>query len=76
MEENIFAVGTAADNGAAKAVKKNDVTVCVTETEIRAKYTNLFDGVGLLVGDVHLDTDKTVMPVEMPLRRPPIGVRD
>ena len=71
-KESICAVGTAE---AAIAVKKND-TVCITETEIRAEYADVFDGVGLLEGDVHLEIDKAVPPVQMPLRRLPIGVRD
>ena len=45
---------------------------------IVAKYPDLFEGVGLLEGDVHLETDPTVspVPVQMPLRRLPIGIRD
>ena len=41
-----------------------------------AEYADLFDGVGLMDGDVHLEVDSTVTPVQMPLRRLPIGVRD
>ena len=46
------------------------------ETDIVAEYPDLFKGVGLLDGDVHLETDPTVSPVQMPLRRLPIGIRD
>jgi len=37
---------------------------------------DLFDGIGQLDGEVHLDVDPTVAPVHMPHRRLPIGVRD
>ncbi len=39
--------------------------MCVTETAIRAEYADLFDGVGLLEGDLHLDIDKTVSSVQI-----------
>ena len=32
-----------------------------------AEYPDLFEGVGLLEGDVYLETDPTVSPVQMPL---------
>ena len=51
-------------------------TTCITETDVFREYADLFDGVGLLEGDVHLEIDPTVPPVQMPLRRLPIGVRD
>ena len=51
-------------------------TACLTEREILAEYGDLFEGLGLLEGDVHLETDPAVPPVQMPLRRLPIGVRD
>ena len=76
VEENICAVGTAADNGPPNAAKTNRSAACVTEAEIRAEYADLFEGVGLLEGEVHLVIDQTVPPVQMPLRRLPIGVRD
>ena len=31
---------------------------CVTEAEIMAEYADLFDGVGLIEGDLHLEIDK------------------
>jgi len=49
---------------------------CLTEAVILSEYADLFDGVGLLEGEVHLGVDKSVRPVQMPLRRLPIGVRD
>ena len=51
-------------------------TGCITETDIVAKYPDLFEGVGLLDGDVHSETDPTVLPVQMPLRRLPVGIRN
>jgi len=52
-------------------------TASPTEREILAEYGDLFEGLGLLEGDVHLETDPAVpLPVQMPLRRLPVGVRD
>ena len=45
-------------------------------TDILAEYPDLFEGIGLLHGDVHLEIDEAVQPVQMPLRRVPIGIRD
>jgi len=40
----------------------------LTESAVLKQYADLFDGsLGLLEGDVHLDTDPTVHPVQMPL---------
>jgi len=39
-------------------------------------YNCALEGVGLLEGDVHFETDPTVSPVQMPLHRLPIGIRD
>ena len=69
VEENICEVQAAPANAAS-------LTACITETDIVAEYHDLFEGVGLLEGDVHLETDPTVPPVQMPLRRLPIGIRD
>lgn len=49
----------------------------LTETAIFTRFADLFDGaLGLLEGDVHLEVDPTVRPVQMPLRRMPIALRD
>lgn len=48
----------------------------LTETEIFTRYADLFDGaLGHLEGDVHLEVDSTVRPVQMPLRRMPIALQ-
>lgn len=49
----------------------------ITETEVYARYADLFDGsLGMLRGDVCLEIDPLVPPVRMPLRRLPVAVRD
>jgi hypothetical protein len=49
----------------------------LTEGAIMERYADVFDGrLGLLEGEVHLDVDPTVRPVQMPLRRLPVAVRD
>ena len=40
------------------------------------EFADLFDGLGHLQGDVHLQVNEKVPPVQMPLRRLPLGVRD
>ena len=49
----------------------------LNEAGIIERYSDLFEGkLGTLEGDVHLDVDPTVNPVQLPLRRLPIAVRD
>jgi hypothetical protein len=49
----------------------------ITETDIVELYPDVFDGrLGLLEGDVHFEVDPNVPPVQMPLRRQPVAVRD
>ena len=75
--ENVCVVRMATASDALTLKQKSlNKTSCVTEAEIMTEYADLFDGVGLIEGDVHLEIDKTVQPVQMPLRRLPIGVRD
>jgi len=57
------------------AVSTNSLRL--TEAVVFDRYADLFDGsLGLLDDDVHLETDPSVPPVQMPLRRLPITVRD
>ena len=48
----------------------------LTREDILDKYGDVFDGLGLLEGDVHLDTDPSVQPVQMPMRRIPHALKD
>jgi hypothetical protein len=49
----------------------------LTEADILAQYADVFDGsLGLLEGDVHFEVDKSVKPVQLPLRRIPVAMRD
>ena len=70
------ATATSTQPSATSAVAGASDMHCLTEATIMAEYADLFDGVGLMDGDVHLEVDSTVTPVQMPLRRLPIGVRD
>ena len=47
----------------------------VTEDYVREHFADLFDGTGQLEGEVHLETDKSVRPVQMPLCRLPVAIR-
>jgi len=57
------------------ATPKRTGQTTLTETSILGEYPDLFEGIGLLDGDVHLEVE-AVQPVQMPLRRIPIGIRD
>ena len=48
----------------------------LTMDDILAEYGDLFEGLGEMPGEVHLDVDETVPPVQMPLRRLPIPIKD
>jgi len=49
----------------------------LTEDDVITKFADLFDGtLGHLEGDVHLNVDTDVAPVQMPLRRLPVAPRD
>lgn len=49
----------------------------LTEAAVLEQFADLFDGrLGLLEDEVHLEIDPKVHPVQMPLRRQPIAVRD
>jgi len=78
VDENICVVRTASGAEAASTMPPSaSKTTCLTEAEVLTEYADLFDGgIGLLDGEVHLDIDTSVPPVQMPLRRLPIGVRD
>jgi hypothetical protein len=49
---------------------------CKSAADIVAEYPDVFEGLGKMAGTVHLDIDETVPPVQMPLRRLPIGVKE
>ena len=76
-EENICEVqSTSIADVLTPSEQPSSNAVCLTEAEVLSEYADLFDGIGLLDGDVHLEIDNTVAPIQMPLRRLPIGVRD
>ena len=43
---------------------------------MRDKYADVFDGIGQLEGEVHFQTNPSVPPVQIPLRRLPIAIRE
>lgn len=48
----------------------------LTKKTIIERYADLFTGVGLLDGEVHLEIDPTVPPVQLPPRRLPVPIKD
>ena len=52
------------------------MTSPLTKDFIIERYADLFDGVRLLDGEVHLEVDRTVPPVQMPPRRLPVAIKD
>lgn len=51
-------------------------TTPLTRETILERYADLFSGIGVLEGEVHLEIDPTVPPVQLPLRRLPIPIKD
>lgn len=46
-------------------------------SQILSKYVDVFDGqLGHLPGELHLDVDSSIKPVQLPVRRIPVAVRD
>ena len=49
----------------------------LTGNDVMAQFADLFDGsLGLLDGEIHLDIDTSLTPVQMPLRRLPVAIRE
>lgn len=48
----------------------------LTRDVIMQKYSDIFQGQGTLAGDVHLEVDLAVPPVQMPIRRLPVALQD
>ena len=58
-------------------LRRPTTTDQLKESTIRQRYADLFDGkLGTLEGDVHLEVDTSVKPVQLPLRRLPVAIRD
>ena len=50
--------------------------LCVENIDITEKYKDIFIGEGKLGGKLHLEVDKTVTPVKLPVRKVPIAVKE
>ena len=50
--------------------------VRIDRNSILSDFEDVFQGYGKLEGDLHLEVDKSVTPVKMPLRKLPIAVKD
>lgn len=49
----------------------------LSEADIFERYADLFDGkLGMMEGEVHLEVNPDIKPVQMPLRRLPVAIRD
>ena len=48
----------------------------VTREFVLQEYSDLFEGLGEMPGEVHLDIDPSVRPVQMPLRRLPEPIKE
>jgi len=60
------------------AVNSNPIhaTVSRTSDDIATEYADLFEGFGLVEGNVHLQVDDFVLPVRMPLRKLPVAIKE
>ncbi len=56
---------------------RESVDARLTEAGLIAKYKDLFeDQLGSIAGTVHLEVDPSISPVQMPLRRIPVVIRN
>ena len=62
-------------NNEAVHVVQTPNEIGLTEEEIRAKYADVFQGLGELGESLHLEVDETVRPVQIPPRRIPEVLR-
>lgn len=62
--------------GSSNALQRTSLPSPLTKQSIVERYADLFKGVGLLEGDVHLEVDPTIPPVQLPPRRLPVPVKD
>ena len=69
VEENICAVRDATSASSA-------TTPRLTREAVVAEYADLFEGLGTLPGEVHLEIDADAKPVQMPLRRLPEAIKE
>ena len=85
VEENICEVQEAIDKSNRKSAPPPSTATTppplptgrITEDDVTKQFADLFDGtLGHLEGDVHLEVDPDVAPVQMPLRRLPVALRD
>ena len=58
------------------AVMSSEDVVPMTLNDVVDRYPELFTGEGLLPGTLHLEVDDQVPPVKLPVRKPPIALRD
>ena len=62
----------------------NENNICVLKQENRElttavifeQYADLFEGIGKLEGELHLETDHNICPVKMPLRKIPVPIKN
>ena len=57
-------------------VSNNDKQCSITMSDIVSNYSDLFEGFGKLNGQIHLQTDPSIAPVRMPLRKIPVPIKD
>jgi hypothetical protein len=85
VEENICAVQEVANTSPRRSLELPQSAAPlismpngrITEAVVFARYADLFDGsLGLMESEVHLETDPSVRPVQLPLRRIPVAMRD
>ena len=75
--------GPAMNDRAQKDVNRDVSTIAqpssdvnIATTDLLDKYADVFEGLGKFNGQLHLQLDEAVPPVQLPARRLPIAVRD
>lgn len=55
---------------------ENILAMTCEEEHLTEKYKDVFTGTGSLEGTLHLDVDETIVPVKLPVRKPPLAIRE
>src|SRR6267154_2273273 len=60
-----------------RILQLEDTTMCVKDQQaVFNQFKDVFEGVGKLEGQLHLELDPTITPVRMPLRKLPVPIKD
>lgn len=48
----------------------------ITVSQVVTQFKDVFEGEGMLMGKLHLQVDQCVPPVQLPVRKPPVALKE